>query len=362
LSGIKQPTLGIVASILIMALSLVFISLFSFQQFSGWVAFYLLCLIPMELVASVTWGSAEPGFVGRASQPLRGILLMLLCGVVGVGVTYLHWVFAGASVSPPAPMLSMTIIASVVIMFWMSIMFGGWPFTTLIPNKVAAGFVMLVVCYLINYGLFRVFFNYDFMQGAPVYVASLDPHGLFNAWDAVVFYVTAIAPLFLVALFDMWPLSKSPSLMKQPVLGIVWTIIALVIGGGAFYIGVVAMHMDPMKFLLSVTIPFIFGTIIMLNMLQNSVFAKFQQPLKGVLNLIASIVVGEVLAAIFSALAPVVTGNLKEGPPAYDHEIWLASALLSVTFPFLVAYADFFQMWPLQRAKAEKAVETAAGR
>jgi hypothetical protein len=351
-----------VASILIMAISLVFISLFTFQQFSGWVALYLLCLIPMELVASVTWGSAEPGFVGRASQPLRGILLMLICAVVGVAVTWLHWVFAGASVSPPAPMLTMCIIASVVIMFWFAIMFGGWPFTTLIKNKVAAGFVMLVACYLVNYGLFRVFFNYDFMQGAPVYVASLDPHGLYNAWDAVVFIVTAVAPLFLVALFDMWPLSKSPTLMKQPMLGIVWTIIALIIGGGAFYIGVVAMHMDPMKFLLSVTIPFIFGTIIMLNMMQNSVFAKFQQPLKGVLNLITSIVVGEGLAILFSSLAPVVTGNLKEGPPAYDHEIWLASALLSVTFPFLVAYVDFFQMWPLQRAKAEKAMESVAGR
>ena len=59
---------------------------------------------------------------------------------------------------------------------------------------------------------------------------------------------------------------------------------------------------------------------------------------------------------------PVVTGKLDAGPPAYQSEIWLASALLAVTFPFLVAYADFFTMWPLQRAKAERVMETAGGR
>ncbi len=65
---------------------------------------------------------------------------------------------------------------------------------------------------------------------------------------------------------------------------------------------------------------------------------------------------------MYRALAELVTGKLDAGPPAYQSEIWLASALLSVTFPFLVAYADFFTMWPLQRAKAEQVMETAGGR
>ena len=42
---------------------------------------------------------------------------------------------------------------------------------------------MLVACYVINYMLFRVFFNYEFMKGAPVYVPAQDPHGMFNAWN-----------------------------------------------------------------------------------------------------------------------------------------------------------------------------------
>ena len=92
---------------------------------------------------------------------------------------------------------------------------------------------MLVACYVINYIFFRIFFNYDFMKGAPVYVAAQDPQGMFNAWNCVVFYVTAIGVMFLSLCFDLWPFTKSPSLMKQPVLGIVWTIVALVIGYAA---------------------------------------------------------------------------------------------------------------------------------
>ena len=37
-----------------------------------------------------------------------------------------------------------------------------------------------------------------------------------------------------------------------------------------------------------------------------------------------------------------MTGKLAYGPPTYDFEIWLASALLSTTFPFLMFYAAFF--------------------
>jgi hypothetical protein len=42
-----------------------------------------------------------------------------------------------------------------------------------------------------------------------------------------------------------------------------------------------------------------------------------------------------------------VTGALPSGPPGYEYEVWLANALLSVTFPFLVFYAACFGYWPL---------------
>src|SRR5579862_3137583 len=114
--------------------------------------------------------------------------------------------------------------------------------------------------------------------------------------------------------------------------------------------------------MVSVPIPVIFGVIFVLNMLQGSLYANFTQPLKGILNAATAIILGNLFALLYRSLSGVVTGKLDAGPPAYQSEIWLASALLSVTFPFLVAYADFFTMWPLQRAKAAQAMETAGGR
>ena len=113
---------------------------------------------------------------------------------------------------------------------------------------------------------------------------------------------------------------------------------------------------DPMAFLTEVTVPFIFGSIIVLNMLGNSLFARMTQPLKGVMNTIAAAAVGLVLAHLYVSLVPMVTGPLPSGPPGYEREVWLANALLSVTFPFLIYYAVFFGFWPLVRTSSEKPV------
>jgi|SRR5665213_19413 len=348
----KQPALGIVATALIIAISFGFISLFDFPTLGSWVIFVMAAIIPMEIVIGVTWG-ANPGFVSSRPQPLKGILLVLVNIAIGVIVGGICHLVVGGGIRPPVPILVMFGIVSVVITFWLAIMFGGWPFTSLIKNPVGAGLAMLAAVYIINYLLFLVFFDFSFMAGAPWYKASIDPHGMFNGVNAQVFYVTALTFLFVLLHFDLWPFTLSPSVMKQPVLGIVWTLPSLVLGALAYYIGVNTLGMDPMIFLISGPIPFIFGTIVLLNMLHNSLFAKFRQPLKGVLNCIAAAVIGVLLAKLYGALAPVVTGVLKPGPPTNDYEIWLATALLGVTFPFLIFFAEFFKMWPLQKVKSE---------
>jgi hypothetical protein len=349
-SHLKQPAAGIAATTFVIVLSLGFISLFDLPTFTGWVAYYLLCVIPIQIVMAVTWGSRHPSFAASASQPAKGILLTVFALAVGAIVAAVHHATVGGGVSPPAPMLAMCVIVSVPITFWAAIMWGGWPFSALIKNQMAAGLTMLVVCYGVNYALFRVFFDYSFMQGAPVYVAALDPHGLFNAWKALVFYVTVLAAMFFMLSFDLWPLTGSRAVMQQPVLGIVWTLAAVILGGCAFFVGVQLLGMDAVGFLVRVPVPFIFGTIIVLNMLQGSLFAKLAQPARGALNVLAVVVIGTVLSQVYGALAPVITGTLRPGPPTYDFEIWLASALLSVTFPFLIFYAEFFQFWPLKRS------------
>lgn len=349
---LKQPALGIVAAVVVMAISLGFISLFSFGTFTGWVAFFIQCMIPMQIVIGVTWGAKHPGFA-QLGQPMKGILLILLSVAAGILFCGILFTTVGGSVNPPAPMPIMFTIIFVLSTFWLAIMWGNWPFSVLFKSPVAAGLAMLAACFVITYAIFRICYDYGFMQGAPVYVPSLDPHGLFNAWNVTVWYVTAIGVMFLMLHFDLWPLTLSPGVMKQPVLGLVWTLIAAVLGSAAFYIGVVALKMDVVAFLVAVPISFIFGTIIVLNMLQGSLFPSFKQPVKGLLSAATATVVGIALAKIYAALSQWITGTVRPGPPSYDLEIWTAAALLGVTFPFLIFSAEFFKLWPFKRAEAE---------
>ena len=340
-----QPALGLVASAIVMAIALGFVSLFDSPAFAGWVAFFMLGLIPMQVVIVVLW-DANPRFAARLGQPAKGLILVLLTVVAAWVAAPLTLQVVGEGASPPGPIPSHFAILVVPTTFWLAIMMGGWPFTSLTKNRVVSGLALLLGSYLVTYAVFRVFFNYDFMQEAPVYLASA-PHGMYNAVTALVFYVTALAIMFLVLCFDLWPLTASAAVMKQPVLGLVWTGVALVGAGAAMWVGVESQGVDAMAFLVGVTVPFIFGSIIVLNMLQNSLFARMTQPLKGVMNTIAAAAIGLVLAQLYVSLAPTVTGRLAVGPPGYEREIWLANALLSVTFPFLIFHAAFFGYWPL---------------
>jgi hypothetical protein len=344
---VKQPALGLLASALVIVIALAYISLFPVGTFLGWVSFFMLALIPMQVVAVVLWGG-NPRFVSAMGQPMKGLVLVLLTVAVAAVATLVAHAVVGEGVSPPGPIPSHFAVVVVPTTFWLAIMMGGWPFTSLIKNPIVAGFAVVIAAYVLTYVEFRVFFNYDFMQGAPVYLASA-PHGMYNAILALVFHVTALAVMFLVLCFDLWPLTTSPALMSQPVLGLVWS--AITLGGAALamWLGIGLGGMDPMAFLTGVTAPFIFGTIIVLNMLQNSLFATMAQPVKGLGNTIAAAVIGVVLAHLYTALMPVVSASLPAGPPGYDLEVWLANALLSVTFPFLIYYAVFFSYWPLTK-------------
>jgi len=330
-----------------MAMALAFVSVFDFGEFAGWVSFFMLGLIPMQIVIVVLW-EGRPAFARTLGQPARGAALILLTVVASVVLSPLVLTVVGEGISPPGPIPSHFAIAVVPTTFWLAIMLGGWPFTGLLKHPLASGLAVLIAAYVVTWVVFRVVFNYEFLVGAPVYLASA-PMGLHNAVMALVFYVTALAAMFLVLCFDLWPLTAFPSVMKQPVLGFVWTVVALAIGAVAMQVGVQHLGADPMWFLTRVSAPFIFGTIIVLNMLQNSLFATMAQPLKGVMNTIAATVIGVALALLYGALAPTVTGALVSGPPGYDYEVWLANALLSVTFPLLIYHAALLGYWPLAK-------------
>ena len=343
----KQPVLGLVASAIGIVLALAFISLFDFPTFAGPVAFYMLCTIPFQVMAVVIWG-ANPPFVAKLSQPAKGLVLLIVTLVAGAVIAPIALRVVGEGISPPGPIPSHFAVIVVPTTFWLAIMWGGWPFTLFGKDPLVAGVALLAGAYVITWVIFRVFFNYDFMQGAPVYLASA-PQGLFNGVSTLVFYVTALAVMFLVLCFDLWPFTRVPSLMQQPMLGLVWSIVCAAGAWIVMRIAVSSMGMDPMSVLTQITAPFIFGSILVLNMFQNSLYAKFAQPVKGMLNAITAAVLGVALYVVYCLVSPYVSGQLTSGPPGYDFEVWVANALLSVTFPFLIFLAAYFAYWPLAK-------------
>ena len=68
----KQPLLGITATLLVMVVALGLISLFTPATFTGWVSYCLICFIPTEVVMGVIWGMSQPAFATKQKQPLRG--------------------------------------------------------------------------------------------------------------------------------------------------------------------------------------------------------------------------------------------------------------------------------------------------
>ncbi len=348
--NLKQPAAGLLATAVVVAVSVGFIALLNTPTFVGWVSYYLLCVIPMQIVIAVTWGSKRPSNVANLVQPAKGIVLIAINLLAGAVIAAFDFVTVGGSVGPPTPMLIMFAIVSVVTTFWVAIIWGNWPFYAWLRSPTAAGLAMLVVGHAIAYLIFRVFFDFRFMQGAPVYVPRLDPQGMFNAWSALVFYVTAIAAMFLVLNFELWPFTKSDALMRQPLLGTVWSLTVLLIAMVVFNAGVHAAGMDVVSFLVTVPVPFIFGSIIVLNMLQATSFSRFRQPAKGLLNALAATVLGILLSNAYGLVAGRLDHKLASGPPAYGYEIWLASALLAVTFPFLIFSCAFLDLWPFKNS------------
>ena len=351
-----QPLLGLVASALVIAVSLAYLALFDFGTFVGWVAFVMLCLIPAQVVTVVL--APNPPYAKALNQPARGAVLLLATIVAAIIAAPIALRLVGEGVTPPGPIPSHYAVIVVPTTFFLAIMFGGWPFTTLSRNGGVISASVLVAAYVITYGLFRVFFNYDFLQGAPVDLASA-PSGMYNAVMALVFYVTALAGMFLMLHFDLWPLTRFPAVMKQPVLGVIWLLVALAVGAIVMQVTTVSMSKDPMWVLTRVTAPFIFGTIIVLNMLQNSLFAKMAQPMKGVANVIAATAIGVALGRLYGMFSDWNFNQLPMGQPGYEYEIWLVNALLSVTFPFLIFYAAYFHYWPLVGEPVPARTETA---
>jgi hypothetical protein len=352
-----QPLLGILSTLLVIVVSFGFLALWDLPTFLGWVSLVMLCVVPPQIVAAVI--ATRPPFAPDA-QPARGTVLLAVNVLAAAVLAVMVWQVVGEGVSPPGPIPSQFAVIVVPTTFFLCLAFGGWPFTRLSRNMGIAGAMILIASYVLTYVVFRVFFDYEFLQGAPVHLASA-PNGAFNAVSALVFYVTMLGGMFVMLHFDLWPLNRVQQLARQPALGFAWTAIAAAISAVVMVVATRMLSPDPMYVLTRVTAPFIFGTIIVLNMMENSIFKGLRQPSQGLANLVAATVIGVALAQLYGTADRMLVGiDLPTGAPGYEFELWLVNALLSVTFPLLIVHAVYFGFWPMRRRSVEHAKRASA--
>lgn len=354
-TGLKQPLLGILGLIVVFFLTFGLLMWFKTETLLTWVAFLTLCAIPVQIIVGVVWGHNYPPPAAELAQPFKGIFLLLFIMLIGAMVG--SWVIktVGGSITPPTPFLILFGIMTVIATLWCVAVWQCWPFSAIHPHPAFVGFGTLALSYSVAWVLYRSFFDFSFLKGAPFYNSAIDPGGAFNAFVAIGFFATTFAVMLAMVEMDFWPLSsiasRAPFFGKQPVFGIAATLLVLLIAYVVRTAFVKGLGMDPVIYFVNVPVCVIFGEFIMLFLMQTAPVQTVKQPAKGFVLIIVSIVLAVVMNHLYRWFCALCTGGLPGGPPGYVSELWLATALLSVTFPVLATYAGFFNFWPLTEAK-----------
>ena len=188
------------------------------------------------------------------------------------------------------------------------------------------------------------------MAEAPFYLASLDPQGLFAAFEILAFAVTSVSVVFAGVLLDFWPLNTATLARKPRLLAVAITVQTMAVTALLYWLGTRVLGIEPVKFMVHGAIALLFGALVPLLMFEGQLFERRTQPVRGLLQLGIACLAGAVLPRIYWAMGPILSGPMSEGAPTYTHELWLASALLAMTFPLLVVSSQYFDFWPLRKA------------
>ena len=109
-------------------------------------------------------------------------------------------------------------------------------------------------------------------------------------------------------------------------------------------------HWDLVVFMVRVCVAAIFGIFVILILFKNLPFLKLPQPLRGPVLCVCTAVRAVALFALYQAAANLRFG-LPGRAPQYTLALWIASAMLAITFALMVAFTDYFAFWPQGNAQ-----------
>lgn len=319
------------------------------ETYITWVAFAWMTAVPAQIVVGLQWHFGHPARIARLQQPFKGFgFLGLTAAAMPFAAAFLYFLpGAGAG---PTPMLIMATIMSVVATFWIVVVWRCWPLSVVIKSPVALGISAWLLAYALGYFIFRVFFNFGFAASAPFYTLAADPGGLLNAWTALVYFVTTSALIVSARLFDLWPIPALYGARHPAVFGVYASVYVLILSAALMIVFTKVLNWDLVDYMVRVPVSLIFGVLIVSNMMHFQLFRNSLQPKKGLLLLGLTVAVAIGMQSLYRGIAPFLAGApLPDGGPHYERELWVATALLGVTFPLIIVVSGYFDFWPLLR-------------
>lgn len=339
----RQPALGAASAVLVFVLSWLVIAVMGADVLLGWGSFVFMGAIPFGIVFGAFWKGTEPAGVARLRQPVRGVALVVIAAVVAAVVSLAAWAGLGGTVSPPPPMAAQPIIVSVVLTFCLAIALDGWPFS-LLRHRLLGGVALLVTVYVLDVLVSRLM-SFGFAAGEPFYRPELDPHGPVDAWTVVAVAVSALATMFYFLHFGGSPYRPRGT----PASGLAFAATCLVIAVVAERLGT-AGGMPTPTYLVTVPIPLLSGSIVVLTVFRGGLTERIRAPYGPIVSAVVATVLGLLLARLYVLVMPLLSGPQPAGPEGgFTAELWLANALLGVTFPLLAVHGDYFEFWPFAR-------------
>ena len=206
--GIKQPVLGILATVIVFFIAFGIIIWFKTETFLTWAGYLAMTLIPSSIILGMVWETNYPPPGGKTGTALKGLYILLINFLMGALVAAWSLKTIGGFVTPPTPFLVFFTIMSVIMTFWCVVVWQCWPAAGIKGDHPAfVGFITLVISYALAWILFKTLFNFGFAKGAPFYSAALDRGGLFMGWAVLAFFLTCLAVILAWVELDFWPLS-----------------------------------------------------------------------------------------------------------------------------------------------------------
>lgn len=324
---------------------------FDTGTFTTWVGLVWMSGVPAQFLLANFLDFSKPDWIARAPQPWKGALFCLVNAGIAIAIAAAIVGLAGTGASPPPPMVMMFVISSVAVTFHWMLCWRGAPFSPGGKRPLLAAAGLLASIYAVTYLLFTRLFDFSFLAGAPVYVPGLDPGGLFAAWDVLITAVTSAAVLIAFLQMDSYPV-RALGKFGVGLGGLLTAAASFAIALAMYLVATRGLRLDPVAFMLFGPVAFIAGFLITGPVVRFSLFTSMAQPLRGLILAVLSAVLGGALALGYYLLGDLVTGSqLTAGAPAYDREIWTATALLGLSFPLITIFTGALEFWPLVRRR-----------